>query len=302
MFGGNDKNIVMLGGLSELMNRLGQIEESCLGTRQGADDGGGPDKSDKFLQLKYFITQDLTEYKMKIHDRFQLQKTAGASVEVISLSAQIRHLDGELTKNLEKLKEVYRKQCDGSFFIFSRSNTDQKELSERYAQLSNIAAQVEEARKAWRTNQDADTGESPTNNARSKVLGSKAKSSIEEKPKQKVLRQGELDEHEKEALDRWKEADQKLDVEIDEVGHVVDRLRPIADEIGLQSQKQEKMLAMIKTRAERASQGIRQVSIRLRQIVDTERKSTFACRVVLVLVLLGLGIWIYERSKNKFSR
>jgi hypothetical protein len=56
MFGGGDKNVVILGGLSELMNRVGQIEEACLGSRAGMDDELGPDKSDKFLQLKYFIT------------------------------------------------------------------------------------------------------------------------------------------------------------------------------------------------------------------------------------------------------
>ena len=296
-----------LSGMSEMLKRLGQIEETCLGAR--TDGGSAPDKMDKFLQTKYFITNDLTDMKMKIHERFLQQKANGASVEVITLTSQIRHLDAEITKNFDKLKEVYRKQCDGSFFVFSRASSDQKELSARYAQLDQLAHQIEEARKAFRTNNDSEDVEGP---ARSKLLAGKtspsalkrgSKSSVGDVatgPKQ--FREGEMDEFETDAVSRWQDAEREMDKGVQEVGNVVDRLRPIADEIGLQAQKQDKMMSLIKERAEKTSTGIRQVSIRIRQIMDTERKSTFVCRVLLVLVLIGLGVWIYERAKARVSK
>ena len=286
-----------------MIKRLGAIEENCLGSRHTMEDA--PDKMDKFLGMKFMITNDLTEMKLKIHDRFMLQKQNGASVEVIALTAQIRHLDSEIDKNFLKLKEIYRKQCDGSFFVFSKSSTDQKELSARYAQLDMLAHQIEEARKAFKTNNDSDVKEEELkNNPRASLFGRSSSKAGLGKGKDaaggsKQFRQGEMDEFEQDAVNRWEDAERELDKGVDEVGNVVDRLRPIADEIGLQAQKQEKMMNMIKERADKASTGIRQVSVRIRQIMDTERKSTFVCRLVMMLILLALGVWIWERAKAR---
>ena len=305
-----DSTSSMLGGIHDLQRRLAQIEESCLGAVNASEDS--PEKMDKFLQLKVSITNDLTDMRGKIADRIALQREHGQSVEVITLTAQIRSLEAEITKNFDKLKEVYRRQCDGGIFVFSRNTSNAKELSARYQQLDNLAFQIEEAKKVFLTgalptavSASAPGGpESPGSGGlslRDRLFG-KTEGDLQsdnEKKGPRQYRSDGLDEHEEEALSRWQAADQEMDRDLEQVGQVVERLGEVAGEISMQAQKQAKMMDMLKERTDRASTGLRQVSIRVRQIMDTERKSTFACRIILLLILLALGVWIWERAKSR---
>jgi hypothetical protein len=302
----------MLGGIHDLQRRLAQMEESCLGAVNESNDS--PEKMDKFLQLKFSITNDLTDMRGKIADRIALQKEHGQSVEVITLTAQIRSLEAEIQKNFDKMKEVYRRQCDGGIFVFSRNTSNAKELSARYQQLDNLAYQIEEARRVFSTGTlpqaavagvlaaEAESAGTGGLSLRERLFG---KSKTEEgtgEGRAKGARQyrtDALDEHEQEALGRWQAAEQEMDRDLEQVGQVVERLGEVAGEISMQAQKQGKMMEMLKERTDRASTGLKQVSIRLRQIMDTERKSTFVCRILLLLILLALGVWIWERSKTR---
>ena len=303
-----DSTSSMIGGIHDLQRRLAQIEESCLGSVNASSDS--PEKMDKFLQLKVAITGDLTEMRGKIADRIALQREHGQSVEVITLTAQIRVLETEIQKNFDKLKEVYRRQCDGGIFVFSRNTSNAKELSARYQQLDNLAYQIEEARKVFLTGAVPGVGgavdeagpagtESGGLSLRERLFG-KTKEEEEVKKGPRQYRTEGMDEHEQEALGRWQAAETDMDRDLEQVGQVVERLGEVAGEMAMQATKQGKMMDMIKERTDRASTGLRQVSVRLRQIMDTERKSTFACRILLLLILLALGVWIWERAKSRF--
>jgi hypothetical protein len=225
------------------------------------------------------------------------------------LTSQIRVLELKLKEDLIQLKEIYRKQCDGSAFVFTGNNgrPTPEELSARYESMDKIAFQMEEARKAFRTGKEmcSDYDQmklqrqlfndpATTSGSRRSSLPGEGSSIL-----QKELRSGELDDDEKEAMNRWSEREKKLDEELLHVSVAVDRLKPLAQEMSSAGQKQEKMISAITTRVDKATANLRTINVRLRKFVDTNRRSTFIFRIVLILVLLGLGVYIYMKAKNK---
>jgi hypothetical protein len=301
-----DSTSSLLTGIHDLQRRLTQIEESCLGSVNSQSDS--PEKMDKFLTLKFTISADLTEMRGKIADRLSLLKEHGQSFEVITLTSQIHALESEIDKNFLKLKETYRKQCDGGIFVFSKNTSNAKELSARYALMDNLAFQIEEAKKVFLTGSlpSGNTAASATVasesgglSLRERLFGKAAEEPKEQQKGPRQYRTDKLDEHEQEAVSRWQAAEIDMDRDLEAVGHVVERLGEVAGEMSMQATKQSKMMDMIKERTDTASTGLKQVSVRLRQILDTERKSTFMCRVILLLILLGLGVWIWERAKSR---
>lgn len=56
-----------LGGMTDLLRRLDDIEIHCLGKSEGKAES--LDSKDKFLSLKANMTRDLAEMKGKIYER-----------------------------------------------------------------------------------------------------------------------------------------------------------------------------------------------------------------------------------------
>jgi hypothetical protein len=56
-----------LGGMTDLLRRLDDIEVHCLGQSEGKAES--LDSKDKFLSLKASMTRDLAEMKGKIYER-----------------------------------------------------------------------------------------------------------------------------------------------------------------------------------------------------------------------------------------
>jgi hypothetical protein len=227
------------------------------------------------------------------------------------LTSEIRVLELKLKEDLIQLKEIYRKQCDGSAFVFTggSSRPSPEELSARFEAMDKIAFQMEEARKAFRTGQEMD-GNYDQAKVRQQLLNEPATASGSRRNSlpgeggsilQKEFRTGEMDDEEKEAMNRWSERERKLDEELLHVSVAVDRLKPLAQEMNAAGQKQEKMISAITNRVDKATANLRTINVRLRKFVDTNRKSTFIFRIVLILVLLGLGVFIYMKAKNKTS-
>lgn len=224
---------------------------------------------------------------------------------MIQLTSEVRVLELKLKEDLIQLKEIYRKQCDGSAFVFtgSGSRVSPEELSVRYEAMDRIAFQMEEARKAFRTGQEIEEDYDQEKLRKQLIVDSVATGSRAAQDGgggilQKELRTGEMDDDEKEAMNRWSERERKLDEELAHVSVAVDRLKPLAEEINLAGSKQEKMVSMINSRVEKATSNLRVINLRLKKFVDTDRKSTFVFRIVLILVLLGLGAFIYMKSKK----
>lgn len=292
-------NSSSLSGMGDLLRRLDDIEVHCLGK---TDEKDAPlESKDKFLTLKASMSRDLADMKGKIYERRDIIKLNGTNHEVIQLTSQIRVLELKLKEDLIQLKDIYRRQCDGSIFIFSgTSKPSPEELAKRYEAMDKLAAQMEEARKAFRTGQymDSESGQLEADALRSQLMNTSNASVDGSTILRKQFREGDLDDQEKDAMNRWSDREMKLDEELQQVSVAVDRLRPLAEEIQATGQKQEKLISMINARVDKASSNLRSLNVRLKKFIDTQNKSTFAFRLVLILVLLGLAAYIYLKYAN----
>ena len=107
-----------------------------------------------------------------------------------------------------------------------------------------------------------------------------------------------MDDEEKDAMNRWSEREKRLDEELAHVSVAVDRLRPLAEEITAAGQKQTQLISMMDQRVDKTNATLRTLNVRLRKFIDTNKKSTFMFRIALLLVLLGLGAYIYVKYKG----
>ena len=291
-----------MGGMNDLIRRLENIEVQCLGKTEGKVET--LDSKDKFLSLKASMNRDLADMKGKIYERRDIIKKEGTNHEVIHLTSEIRVLELKLKEDLIQLKDIYRKQCDGTVFIFTgNAKPTPEDLSQRYDAMDKIAFQMEEARKSFRTGQDMDA-DYETEKLRAQLVkpGDSTANSGGTSILTKEFRDGELDDEERDAMNRWSEREKKLDEELADVSIAVDRLRPLAEEIQATGKKQERMIEMINSRADKATANLRGLNLRLRKFIDTNRRSTFIFRIVLILILLGLGVYIYMQVSGSGSR
>jgi hypothetical protein len=299
----------LLPNIRTIQSRLHAIEEACLGSTGG--ENSDPLQLDRFLQLKSAIEMSLSEMRDLAIERSQLLTTAGPTADSIQIQARLRSLEVEVSKDLQQLREIYRKQSAGSIFVFSKNTSNQKELNLRYAQLDSLYARFDEVKRIMEGGKvDEFTGAvsaapasgvpeaEETSTLWSLLFGGSPKSKSD-KPNKREYRTDELDEHEKQAITNWKDAEKQIDSQVDQIGEVVDRIGEVANEITMTGKKQQKMLDLIQKRTDKTATNLRQVTRRLRQVLDTDRKSTFAFRIILLLVFMGLSVWIWQRIKNK---
>ena len=235
-------------------------------------------------------------------------KASGSSHEVIHLTSQIRVLELKLKEDLIQLKEIYRKQCDGTVFVFTGgAKPTPEDLAARYEAMDKIAFQMEEARKAFRTGQGID-GDYDQEKLRKQLMNNPFDENGARRPSitegdgssimQRQFREGDMDDEEKDAMNRWSDRERKLDEELAHVSVAVDRLKPLAEEITAAGQKQSQLITMVDQRVDKTNATLRGLNVRLRKFIDTNKRSTFMFRIVLMLVLLGLGAYIYVKYKG----
>lgn len=181
-----------------------------------------------------------------------------------------------------------------------------EDLSARYEAMDKLAFQMEEARKAFRTGQDMDASYDQEK-LRKQLLNDPVATNGSRRPSvsgegasiyQRQFREGEMDDEEKDAMNRWSEREKRLDEELAHVSVAVDRLRPLAEEITAAGQKQTQLISMMDQRVDKTNATLRTLNVRLRKFIDTNKKSTFMFRIALLLVLLGLGAYIYVKYKG----
>lgn len=210
-----------------------------------------------------------------------------------------------MKEDLIQLKEIYRKQCDGTVFVFTgAAKPTPEDLAARYEAMDKLAFQMEEARKAFRTGQTMDA-DYDQEKLRKQLMNDPIRENGARRPSleggsilQHQFREGDMDEEERDAMNRWSDREKKLDEELAHVSVAVDRLKPLAEEITAAGQKQNQLITMIDQRVDKTASTLRTLNVRLRKFIDTNKRSTFMFRIVLILVLLGLGAYIYVKYKG----
>jgi len=307
------------------MVRVDRIATEC--TKDGKKDasGAGGKQKDDFLAAKSGLYQLLYEVKENIRERHTLQRRNGNTYETIRKGAEISEQLKQIDVDFKKIQDIHKKQRG---FARRRSlGLTDEELDNRLSDLNLLKQQIEEARTAFRNNRAISTdkltsmsGASPLSTRTTtadhvvppRTIGAPtaregggevALDIAEERRALGLSSPGggarEPTEAERQAMDRWKRRDQAMDRQLDEIGEGVERLGDIAQNINATADRHTVMAQEIARSADKAHSNLQTLSLKMKKVMETQRNSTFFCRIILVVVLIGCVGYIYWAITNQ---
>lgn len=266
--------------IGDYVKRLEKIAEECgeKPPQQVAQE------KDEFLRVKRRIYELLESTRELIHDRAKILQKRGNCHETITKGHTIRQNLDELRRCLPKLQELHKK-AQGK-----RNAIRQKEeLQARYKDIRVLKRHVDEidalfAEHSGRTEVPSADGLMP----RATLLGARA--AINDEDARRLLTADE-----EEALTSMKRRDAELDKQVADVGAVIQRLDPLARQIGMTAEAQKMRAEGIIVDVESADRDLRVINKRITEVMKYEKNTNFCCQMVLLVALLCCVGFVFQQ-------
>lgn len=281
----------VLKGINVHIKTLETIAEKC-GEKKKDDK---PAVKDDFQQTKATMYRMLEVLRENIRERQALQKNRGSagSYEVIEKGVRIREQMQSLERYLPKLQEIHRKQQNKTR-TFSK-----EELQKRYQDIRVLKRCIDEVKCSFQGNTDLpdlpegeiDASGGGNSCPRATLFGNSALRAAGNASDSKR----DLTDEEAGAMDRFKNRDAMFDNMLDEISLTVDRLKPIAEQIGTSAQRQQLLAEDIRENAEKAEDDLRSMNVRLHEVMQYEKGTTFFCRFFLIMILMACLGFLYNQ-------
>jgi len=269
----------LLPGITEYVKKLEKIAQDCGDkpvTREAALE------KDEFLRVKKRVYVLLEETREAIQERSTLLKRRGNCHETITKANTIRQNQDELKRSLPKLQELHKKAQN------KRGASRQKEeLQARYKDIRVLKRHADEVADLWASNSGG------AENHSERLLGSREETVIGRARTEDTRRA--LSAEEEEALATMKKRDLELDDHIGEIGLIIDRLDPLARQIGLTAEQQRLKAEAITGDVEKADQDLLAMNTSIEKVMKYEKNTNCVCQMMLLLVFLCcLGFVLHQ--------
>lgn len=111
-------------------------------------------------------------------------------------------------------------------------------------------------------------------------------------------REGELLDYEKEAINRWKNMDKKIDEYAEQIGENILELKSRAQNINNVLERHEEKLEVIEVGIDEANSELETSTKRLKKLIIKVRSGDkFCCTLCLLIILIGLVVVAYNIIK-----
>mmetsp|Transcript_20394 Transcript_20394/g.52152 ORF Transcript_20394/g.52152 Transcript_20394/m.52152 type:complete len:306 (+) Transcript_20394:48-965(+) len=273
-----------LQGILEYVTRLEKIAEAC---------GEKPTKDtvekDEFLRVKQRIYVLLEETREEIHQRSSLLKRRGNCHETITKGHTVRQNLEELKKCLPRLQELHKKAQA------KRSAAKQKdELQARYQDIRVLKRHVDEVNELFLSHSvgaDAASAAGAFGAPSANLLGLRDAARGANPEDSKRL----LTSDEEGALAHMKARDAQLDQQVADVGKVLERLDPLARQIGISAEAQRVKADALTTDVERADKDLQAINKRISEVMKYEKNTNICCQIVLLIVFLCCLGFVFQQ-------
>lgn len=276
-------------GMSQHIKRLEEIAEKCGEKKKKQEE-----TKDGFVKTKANMYRMLEVLRENIRNRQAIQKAHGNCVEAIEKGVRIREQLAALDSMLPKLQEIHKKQANKTR-TFTR-----EEIGARYQDIRMLKRHIDEARSVFLGNGDEESGLAPLPDVDGLEKGPRATlfgNASGLRDAARVDTQRDLNDEEAGAMARFKNRDDQFDAMLDEISLTIDRLNPLAQQIGQTAQRQQLLAEDITESADKAEDDLRQMNVRLHQVMEYEKGTTFFCRMILICTLLGMGGFVFNQLK-----
>jgi len=276
----------LLVGLGGYVQRLEKIAQEC-GETQAAQ----AVEKDEFLRVKQRIYTLLEQSREDIHSRAALLRSRGNCHETISKGHTIRQSLDELKRSLPKLQELHKKAQS------KRSAARNKdELQARYKDIRVLKRHVDEVHELFDAVGAGKADASPCPKA--SLLGQRqdpVQFNTQFKPASKEDTKRSLAADEIEALAHMKKRDAEVDKQVGDLGKVVERLDPLAKQIGITAERHRMQAENLTGDVESADKDLKGLNSSIEEIMRYESTTNCCGQVTLLVVLLCCLSFVFQQ-------
>jgi len=272
-----------LPGLAGLKQKLEKIQVEC-GEGEDKNGGGGEKEKDDFIRLKDQAYQMLGILREKIRHRLTTLKQRGNNVETIQLGVRIQSMIKDMENMFPKLHSVVQKQAAGGLM---RKRLSPEEVESRYNDIAALKRHLDEAKRSHQSNRELDESEldqawsgSNQKEERDNLLGG-ANIKVDNTDR-------DMTEDESALVNRFAARDKEFDNILNDISAEVDALGEHANRIGEAADRQNVIINELSRKGEEAHDGVKDLQGRIKDIMEQDQNSTFCCRIIMILVLLGV--------------
>lgn len=273
-----------LQGIQTFVRRLEKIAEAC-----GQKPPKEAESKDEFVRTKQRIYTLLEEVREDIHERQLLLKRRGNCYEAIQKGHTIRqHLD-ELKHALPKLQELHKRDQGKR-----NANARKEEIQARYKDIRILKKHVDEVHELFHncaSGADGPAGAGlAASNARAQLFGLRDTARCSEEDARRLL-----SAEEEEALSTMKRRDAELDQQVGDIGQVIERLDPLARQIGVSAERQRQRAEAMTEDVSKAERDMEALSKKITEVMRYEQNTNWCCQLVLGIVLLCCIGFVFQQ-------
>jgi hypothetical protein len=275
--------MTLLPGIADYIKRLEKVIEEC-----GESKPKDPEPKDEFLKVKQRIYVLLEQAREDICDRQTLLKKRGNCKETIQKGHNIRQALDELKRSMPRLQELHKKAQSkrGAKAVARR-----EELQARYQDIRVLKRHIDEVNELFMSGIDIPSDGTGTAGATLLGLRDTARGNPEDSKRA-------LSADEEDALAAMKRRDAALDQQVTEIGQVIERLDPLARQIGQTAERQRIRAETIGADVGKAKDDIDVLNKKITEVMRYQRNTNCCCYLVLTVSFLCCVGFVFQQLKG----
>jgi hypothetical protein len=272
-----------LHGINGYIKRLEAIAEQCGEKKAG--NAEAQQIKDEFTRMKLRMYLLLEEIREGVHERQALMKRRGVCTETIQKNVDNRQKYDELKRTLPQLQQVHKKAMGKR-----SAERNKEELQNRFRDIRVLKQHVDEVHELIEGGNLEQAPSLPDGPAAA-LFGN----SLRETARGEMNRN--LTDEEKEELAKMRGRDAEIDKQVGEIGMVVERMKPVAEQIGATAKLQKEKADATSAAVDKNTEEIKKQNEFVKEIIKYEKNTQCCCQMVLGIVFLCVIGFVFHQLK-----
>jgi len=276
------KSTSCIHGISSYIKKVEAIADQC-----GEKKAAATEVKDEFIKTKMHMYMLIEDIRTGVQERSALMKRRGICSETITKGHEHRQKSTELQSQLPKLQQLLKKASKKQ--KANANDAKAQENAMRWQDIRVLTAHVKDTRDLVEGQaQDEDMG-APS----SQMLGLGLRDAANARGDPNTQRP--FTEEEQQVLTDMRTRDKQIDQQVGEIGSIVERMVPIAEQIGFTAEKQKQQADVLSTAVDKNREEIDRQSEATKALIKYEKSTTQCCQMVLGLILLCVVGFIFHQ-------
>jgi len=268
------KSTSCIHGISSYIKKVEAIADQCGEKKVAA----AVETKDEFVLTKMRMYMLIEDIRTGAQERSALMKRRGICSETITKGHEHRQKLTELQSLLPKLQQLHKKATKKQ--KANANDAKSQENAMRWQDMRVIRLHVESTRDLVEGQaQDEDMG-APS----AQMLGLGLRDAANAKGDPNTQRA--FTEEEQQVLSDMRTRDKQIDQQVGEIGCIVERMVPIAEQIGFTADQQKQKADVISAAVDKNREEIDRQTEATKELIKYEKSTTQCCQMVLGLLLL----------------